>query len=71
MKFEIEEVSVLYPNEDCGVKRKIVIEDDFDILHIRMIDNSDSSEGTISLTKAQMNLLKDSLNVIIKNKLIE
>lgn len=69
MKFEIENVSVIYPDENEGFNRKMIIRDDCEFLQFDFIDEKKNSGG-FTLDKSQVHLLRDTLNMIIKNKLI-
>ena len=71
MKIEIPNVSVIYPDEETGVTRTIEIEDDFENLQFNFTKKGENRPGGMSLDKSQVILLRDTLNLIIKNKLIE
>tara|TARA_R110002072_G_scaffold301914_3_gene482840 strand:+ start:618 stop:833 length:216 start_codon:yes stop_codon:yes gene_type:complete len=71
MKIEMENITIMLPNENSGVDRKLMLEDDGQILQINFIGRNDQQSGGISLTKSQMLLLRDNLNTFIKNKLVE
>ncbi len=67
----MENITIMLPHEDSGVKRKLILEDDGQFLQINFIGRNDEQSGGISLTKTQMSLLRDNLNTFIKNKLVE
>jgi len=71
MKFEIDHVGIIYPNEDFGVERKVEIENDSELLQLHFIDKGDLRPGGMTLTKPQVELLRDALNLILKNKLLD
>ena len=71
MKIEIPNVSVIYPNEDSGIDRTLSIESDFEYLQINFLRESENSPGGFSLDKSQVLQLRDALNLIIKNKLLD
>ena len=71
MRFEIEDVSIIYPNEEDIVDRTLVIEDDISCLFLNFVDGTDERVGAMFLNKDQVILLRDTLNSIIKYKKIE
>lgn len=71
MKIEIENVTIILPHENSGVNRKLILEDDGELLQIHFIGKNDEQSGGIALTKTQMILLRDNLNTYIKNKLVQ
>ena len=71
MKIEMENVTIMLPTENSGVNRKLMLEDDGEVLQINFIGRNEELGGGISLTKSQMVLLRDNLNTYIKNKLVE
>ena len=70
MKFEIEDVNVIYPDEESGESRKLEIETNDESLRFNFIDKSKRT-GSMFLNKKQVELLRDTLNIVLKNKLIE
>ena len=70
MKTELGDVGVIYPNEDTAQTRKFQIRTDGDILHFDFIDPK-IDIGSFYMDKDQIKLLVDTLNVILKNKLLE
>lgn len=70
MEFEIGNVGVIYPNEKQTSERKFRIRTDSEILHFDFIDPT-IEMGGFYLEKDQVKLLIDTLNLILKNKLIE
>lgn len=71
MKIEIPNVGVIYPNEDTAIDRTMSIESDFEYLQINFLEDKEDRPGGISLDKSQVLQLRDALNLIIKNKLLE
>ena len=71
MRFEIEDVSIIYPNEEDIVDRTLVIEDDISCLSLNFVGDTDERVGAMFLNKDQVILLRDTLNSIIKYKKIE
>jgi len=51
MKFEIDHVTIIYPNEDSGTERKIEIENNSELLQLHFIDKRDLKSGGMTLTK--------------------
>ena len=70
MKIEIEDVSIMYPNEDSGVNRKVVFRDDAEFLQVDFVDK-ELSIGGFALNKEQVQVFRDILNMVIKNKLLD
>lgn len=71
MKLEIENVSVMYPDEDSGEERTMVIEVDDEFVHLNFIDPHDKPTGMLTLDRTKSLILRDALNMILKNKLIK
>jgi len=71
MKIEIPEVEIIYPNEDTAKNRTLSIANDSEDLQIAFLSTSDDNSGAMILNKSQVILLRDTLNMFIKNKLIE
>jgi len=71
MKIEILDVCIIYPNEDSGINRTIEIKDEFEVLQFHFIRDGEERPGGMTLDKSQVTLLRDALNLILKNKLIE
>lgn len=70
MQFELGNICVAYPNEDMGVERKLKLRPDSEVLHFDFIDTNNET-GCMTLDKDQVELLVDTLKLILKNKLIE
>jgi hypothetical protein len=70
MEINLGNITVVYPNEKQGTDRKLNLFTDGDLLHINFIDDT-LPVGGITLDLTQLELLSDTLNLIIKNKLIE
>lgn len=70
MKFELGEIGVIYPNENDAKHREFNIRTDGEILHFDFVDRTIETGG-FYLDKDQVKLLIDTLNLILKNKLIE
>jgi hypothetical protein len=70
MEFELGSITVTYPNENTGQTRKLKIRTDGEILHFDFIDPS-LDAGCISLDKKEVELLSDTLKLVLKNKLID
>ena len=70
MEINLGNITVIYPNEKQGKDRKLNLFTDGDLLQINFIDDTLPSGG-ITLDLTQLELLSDTLNLIIKNKLIE
>lgn len=70
MEFELGNITVIYPNENNGIDRKLKLRPTGEFLHFDFID-SNNEYGSMSLEKDQVKLLVDTLNLILKNKLIE
>jgi hypothetical protein len=70
MEINLGNISVTYPNEKSPQARKITLTANGEFLHINIFDDSQDSIG-IALEKHELELLSDSLKLILKNKLIE
>lgn len=70
MKFELGEIGVIYPNENDAKHREFNIRTDGEFLQFDFIDKTDKSGG-FTLDVDQVKLLIDTLNLILKNKLIK
>lgn len=70
MKIEIPDVGVIYPNEETSTNRTLIMQDDFELLQFTFAYRNEHSPGGMTLNKEQMILLRDSLNLMIKNKLV-
>lgn len=70
MEINLGNISVIYPNENSPQARKITLTADGEFLQINILDDSKDSIG-ITLEKHEVELLSDSLKLILKNKLIE
>lgn len=73
MEIKIPEVLISYPNEDSGKYRDINIFNDYKLLQFNFHDHSEQSKevGSMTLDKTQILLLRDALNLFIKNKLVK
>ncbi len=69
MKIEIENISVMYPNENSSTLRNISLNEDGEFLHIQI--NDLKTHGSLTFDKNQLKLLRDSLNIFLNNKLID
>lgn len=70
MKIEIENISVLLPKEQFSSNSKMTIRDDLEFLHFDFSLEDEENDLTITLDKQQVSMLRDALNMVIKNKLI-
>lgn len=70
MEFELGNVGVIYPNEKQSSDRKFRIRTNGEILHLDFVDPI-IEMGGFNLDIDQVKLLVDTLNLILKNKLIE
>lgn len=70
MEFDLGNISVMYPNENTTQLRKLIIRPDGEILHIDISDETRDSMSIV-LEKHEVELLSDTLKLIVKNKLIE
>lgn len=70
MEIDLGNVSVIFPNENSPEPRKVTLTVDREFLQINILDNTLNSVG-ITLEKHEVELLSDSLKLILKNKLIE
>jgi len=70
METELFNVEVVYPNEDKPRTRKFKIRTEEGIIFFDFIDSKINS-GSFYLEKDQVELLIDTLKVVLKNKLIE
>lgn len=70
MEIELFNVEVMYPNENENQTRKLKIRTEEDNLFIDFIDPKINSSSLI-LGKDQVEILVDTLKLILKNKLIE
>ncbi len=71
MKFEIDNIDVIYPDEDQGEQRNLEIEVDGEWLHFHFMDKKGLRPGGITLSKGQVKVLRDSLSLILKNELLD
>ncbi|WP_298546240.1 hypothetical protein [uncultured Aquimarina sp.] len=71
MKVEIDNITIIYPNEHTGENRNMEIETDGEHLQFHFIDKKNLNSGGMTLDKNQAEILRDSLTLILKNKLIE
>ena len=70
MEIELGDINVTYPNEVSPQARKFRIRTDGDILHFDFIDSKIDS-ANFFLEKEQVELLIDTLKLVLKNKLME
>ena len=70
MKTTIENVHICYPTEEDGMKRDLIIFPDGDFLQLNF-GKPGVELGTIALTKTEADILRDTLNTILKNNLID
>lgn len=70
MEINLGNISVIYPNENSPQARKITLTPDGEFLQINIFDDTLNSVG-ITLEKHELELLSDSLKLILKNKLVE
>lgn len=70
MEIDLGNIVVIYPNEDTGSNRQLKIRTDGDILFFDFID-SKIAAGCFYLEKDKVELLVDTLKVILKNKLMD
>ncbi len=72
MEFKLEKISTMYPDEEKEVKRDLVlrVDSDFEILHFDFIDDIKMTGG-MSLTKKELEVLRDYINLILKNKILK
>ena len=72
MTLKIENIEVVYHDEDSSVSRSLGfrIDPDETTLHIDIIDEVKPST-TISLNRNELELLRDSLNIYLKNKALK
>jgi hypothetical protein len=71
MKIEIPNVAVIYPNEDTAIDRTLSLESEPEYLQINFLKENENNSGGMSLEKSQVMQLRDALNLIIKNKLLD
>lgn len=70
MEINLGNISVIYPSENSPQPRKITLTADGEFLQINIFDDTLDTIG-ITLEKHELELLSDSLKLILKNKLIE
>lgn len=70
MEFELGNIFVAYPSEDMGLERKLRLRPDSEVLHFDFLEINNVT-GCMTLDKEQVELLIDTLKLILKNKLIE
>lgn len=72
MEFKLKNISTIYPDEQSGVERDLVlrIDGDEECLHFDIIDEIKDSGG-FSLNKKEIGILRDYLTSILKNKIIK
>lgn len=70
MEINLGNISVIYPNENSPQPRKMTLTADGEFLQINIFDDTLDTIG-ITLEKHELELLSDSLKLILKNKLIE
>ncbi|REG92993.1 hypothetical protein [Flavobacterium aquicola] len=70
MEINLNNISVIYPNETNPQPRKVNFTADGEFLSINILDDTKDSIG-ISLEKQEVELLIDTLQLILKHNLIE
>lgn len=70
MEINFKNINVMYPNENTPQPRKITLTADGEYLQINIYDETLDFIG-ITLEKNDVELLSDTLKLILKNKLIE
>jgi hypothetical protein len=70
MEINLDNISVIYPNENNPQSRKVNFTADGEYLQINILDDTLNSIG-ISLEKQEVELLIDTLKLILKHNLIE
>jgi hypothetical protein len=61
----------MYPDENDPVLRDLRLRPEGDYLHVDLIDKKNPMTGGFSLSVQEVKVLRDNLNTILKNKLIE
>lgn len=71
MELKLENISVMYPDEDSSINRDLILRVDLDeeSLHFDLIDKVKPTGG-FSLNKKEVGILRDYLTSILKNKVI-
>ncbi|KMQ65594.1 hypothetical protein ACM46_06850 [Chryseobacterium angstadtii] len=71
MELKLENISVMYPDEDSSIDRDLVLRVDLDeeSLHFDLIDKVKPTGG-FALNKKEVGILRDYLTSILKNKII-
>lgn len=70
MEINLDNISVIYPNETNPQPRKVSLHTDGEYLQINILDDTLDSIS-VTLDKQELELLSDSLQLILKNNLIE
>lgn len=70
MEINLDNISVIYPNENSPILRKVNLTADGEFLQINILDGTLDSVG-ITLEKHEVELLIDTLKLILKHNLIE
>ena len=72
MTIQIPEIDVMFSDEDKTISRTIVLENDEDLEDLRLyIENGKKGETCLIFPKEKVELLRDSLNMFFKKKLIK
>ncbi|SNR34756.1 hypothetical protein [Lutibacter flavus] len=71
MKTEIPDIEVLFPNEDSAKSRKLILENESEYLQISAFDNESKEDCVLVFNENQLTLLRDQINVFLKNKLLD
>lgn len=73
MQIRIENITSLYHDEESGVNRDLELRIDGDVLHLDIEDRGEHNNfgATVSLDREQVKILRDSLDLILKNKLLD
>lgn len=71
MELKLENINVMYPDEDSSINRDLILRVDLDeeSLHFDLIDKVKPT-GSFCLNKKEVGVLRDYLTSILKNKVI-
>jgi hypothetical protein len=70
MEINLDNISIIYPNETNPQPRKVNFTADGEFLNINILDDTLDSIG-IALDKQEVELLVDTLKLILKHNLVE
>lgn len=70
MEFELKNISVIYPDEESSIDRILRIRTDEGFLNFDFVDKVKRT-GTMCLKKKEVEIIRDYLNIILKNKILE